>query len=565
MSSLSFPENLHGAPSDEDRKDSRLAAEHESRIGVLNGQIATLEAEKAALLLALAPLKRDNPPLHRLPDDVLRAIFVECLDCTRNPTMARTDAPVLLTRISSYTRRVALAAPELWAALHIPIMTPSRRSDDGSTEVMAARVRGVEEWLLRRAASMPLSITVHEPWSGDDDPPEAGFNNPFTHWVVTVLLRCCARWRDVSFLLVSVSAVHRIAALTAANCPVLRSVSLHGRRAGFSQGAKAWKNSRLFSGPALQKFSTTLIERGNGTRLYNFDIRWANITHLCLRGVFKGRQHSNDTQFHQVSTTTLRAILRQATRLVSLDTAVVSTIDAGGAIPLPFLTALTVSEEYDKDYRGGILEHIRAPHLETVSYTMQLERPIPPPSLTAVLTHATEVQELSLSLSHKADAAPHASVYRPILALCPCLKALHIGGWRKTLALDLLSDLSGDLAAGGTPLCPVLEHFRCDSTLVVSPAALYAFLQGQRADGTRWKSVALHVCFRDADAVPDYAEFWRLSEAPGVSLRLATQYSGAKRLIMRPLDEGAAFLWDNWEPTRLPRPLHAGFDCVMDV
>lgn len=102
------------------------------------------------------------------------------------------------------------------------------------------------------------------------------------------------------------------------------------------------------------------------------------------------------------------------------------------------------------------------------------------------------------------------------------------------------------------------------------PMALYAFLQGARAalsGGTRWKSAVLHVCFRDADAdaLPDYAQFWRLSESPEVSLRLAAQYSGAKRLIMRPLDEGATFLWDNWAPPRLPRPLHAGFDCVMDV
>lgn len=184
-------------------------------------------------------------------------------------------------------------------------------------------------------------------------------------------------------------------------------MSLHGRRAGFSQGAKFGTNSRLFSRPALQKFSTTLIERGNGTRLYKFDIRWANITHLCLQGVFKGRQHSNYIPFRQIFTDTLRAILRQAPRLVSLDTAVVSMVDADGAIPFLFLTALTVSEEYKKDYCGGILEQIRAPRLETVLYTMPLERPIPPPSLIAVLTHATRVQELSLTLSHKRTRTPY--------------------------------------------------------------------------------------------------------------------------------------------------------------
>ncbi|KJA17068.1 hypothetical protein HYPSUDRAFT_146928, partial [Hypholoma sublateritium FD-334 SS-4] len=118
MSSQSFPENLFAtnrAPSDEDHKKLvHLIGEQERRIDILTRQIANLETEKTALVEGLAPLKRAISPFRRLPDDIIRAIFVACLDRMRNPTMAHTEAPVILTRISSYTRRLALASPELW-------------------------------------------------------------------------------------------------------------------------------------------------------------------------------------------------------------------------------------------------------------------------------------------------------------------------------------------------------------------------------------------------------------------------------------------------------------------
>ncbi len=61
-------------------------------------------------------------PFLRLPDDIVREIFAACLDLETYPTMSKKEAPTLLTQISSSLRWIALAAPELWTAIHIPII-----------------------------------------------------------------------------------------------------------------------------------------------------------------------------------------------------------------------------------------------------------------------------------------------------------------------------------------------------------------------------------------------------------------------------------------------------------
>lgn len=564
MVTLFCPENLfttNSAPSDEDyKKLSHLVAEHEDRIAVLTEQIASLEAERAALFEATAPLKRAISPFRRLPDDIVRCIFAACLDSnlTRNPTMACTKAPVLLTRISSYTRRLALASPELWAALHIPIMTYLRTNKSDRKAIMAARVRGVEEWLLRRAGQIPLCISVHEPRSPYDT---IGWNNPFTHQIVDILLQCCTRWRDVSFLLVSTSAVRRITALTAADCPLLRSISLQGRNEGGISGANAWKESQLFRAPALQKFSTTLSEPGHGMPIYEFSINWENITNLTLKGIYVTGTPTLDTALKRAFSASLGSILHQATRLISLNIDIISSADIRGEIYLPFLKVLSVSEGGESNFSPGLLGQIRAPRLETIVYSSILPTAEPPRSLTSLLRHTKTVQGLSITLprGRSTDVRP-IFVYKSILSLCPCLKSLYIGKSDDIHAISLLRDLAGDTVEGEKQLCPELNYFHCDSALIVSPEALYNFFKSKHDDlsgGIRWKAVVLYVLFRDNDPPPDYAKFQRLS--PGINLRLTFIEPPP---IKRPLDEGAGSLLDNWAlPVFLP--IHAGFDCIV--
>ncbi|KAJ6460840.1 hypothetical protein C8R47DRAFT_937709, partial [Mycena vitilis] len=65
-------------------------------------------------------------PVRRLPDDVIRRIFVATLPTTRNPPMSSDEEPLLLCRVCKSWRAVALATPRLWAALHIVVPRPSR-------------------------------------------------------------------------------------------------------------------------------------------------------------------------------------------------------------------------------------------------------------------------------------------------------------------------------------------------------------------------------------------------------------------------------------------------------
>ncbi|KAF8195204.1 hypothetical protein K438DRAFT_1719405, partial [Mycena galopus ATCC 62051] len=52
--------------------------------------------------------------LRRLPEDVIREIFIACLPSSGNPVMNSQEAPLLLTHVCSGWRRIALTTPSLW-------------------------------------------------------------------------------------------------------------------------------------------------------------------------------------------------------------------------------------------------------------------------------------------------------------------------------------------------------------------------------------------------------------------------------------------------------------------
>ncbi|KDR81234.1 hypothetical protein GALMADRAFT_60696, partial [Galerina marginata CBS 339.88] len=50
----------------------------------------------------------------RLPDDILREIFCQCLPSDCNAVLSTLTPPIVLTRICSHWRRVALSTPTIW-------------------------------------------------------------------------------------------------------------------------------------------------------------------------------------------------------------------------------------------------------------------------------------------------------------------------------------------------------------------------------------------------------------------------------------------------------------------
>ena len=171
MGPLGYLLTTNQAPTDDERGRLKEGlAEYDQKLNVVTHRISALEEqlrslneEKTALLEASAPIRRALSPFRQLPEDIVRAIFVACLETRWNPTMANTEAPVLLTRISRATRMIAFTTPELWTAIHIPIITsvPIEVMDTAES-IMTARTEGVKEWLLRRSGNLPLSISVYE-------------------------------------------------------------------------------------------------------------------------------------------------------------------------------------------------------------------------------------------------------------------------------------------------------------------------------------------------------------------------------------------------------------------
>ncbi|KAJ7662952.1 hypothetical protein B0H17DRAFT_909987, partial [Mycena rosella] len=57
-------------------------------------------------------------PARRLPEDIVRDIFVACLPSNRNALILSDEAPLLLCQICSAWRQLALLTPRLWASVH---------------------------------------------------------------------------------------------------------------------------------------------------------------------------------------------------------------------------------------------------------------------------------------------------------------------------------------------------------------------------------------------------------------------------------------------------------------
>ncbi|KAF7362689.1 hypothetical protein MVEN_00618200 [Mycena venus] len=65
-------------------------------------------------------------PVRRLPEDIVRAIFMETLPASRNCTLSSDEMPLLLCRICKSWRALALTTPRIWASIHIVVPAPSK-------------------------------------------------------------------------------------------------------------------------------------------------------------------------------------------------------------------------------------------------------------------------------------------------------------------------------------------------------------------------------------------------------------------------------------------------------
>ncbi|KDR83129.1 hypothetical protein GALMADRAFT_58315, partial [Galerina marginata CBS 339.88] len=134
-------------------------AEVNSEISQLEERLRSLTEKRDSIQISTNRYIAILSPIRRLPPDILHEVFYHCLSTHRNPIMAASEAPMLLTHVCSSWRTIALSSPRLWAQLHITFCDNYRAFRSRAEKTLQIRCDVVKEW-LGRSGTCPLSISL---------------------------------------------------------------------------------------------------------------------------------------------------------------------------------------------------------------------------------------------------------------------------------------------------------------------------------------------------------------------------------------------------------------------
>ncbi|KAF8650054.1 hypothetical protein AX16_005444 [Volvariella volvacea WC 439] len=175
--------------------------ELEADIASLKAQLHDLERERNVLSYHIDHHCALIAPIRRLPHDILREIFIQCLPTDDFALMKTSEAPLLLGRVCSAWRQVALVTPRLWQSMHIPYTNAFEQTSSAIAAFKTAwrsRLDGISLW-LSRSGTLPLSISCH---FSDARMNTTSFeqwvqNPPLVANLLGLLLSVKDRWRHV--------------------------------------------------------------------------------------------------------------------------------------------------------------------------------------------------------------------------------------------------------------------------------------------------------------------------------------------------------------------------------
>ncbi|KAJ7261288.1 hypothetical protein B0H12DRAFT_1106127 [Mycena haematopus] len=242
---------------------SRLEAEISHTQAILHDLQRSYRRVKTGVDAHLALLS----PMRNLPPEVLQLIFTMTLPSDRNAVMHASEAPVLLGRVCSGWRRIALATPNLWASLHV--VTPPVDYSESDISPGKIRMMAMEEWLARSGAC-PLSMSIwvsREAWGSA----AAAASSPF----VEAILPLANRWKHVE-LRVPSDSLDSFHYLQATDVPLLETLSITN---GDSLARDDWSGNLLFLHHAPRLHTLSLTHDGN-VNLPSFS--WEQLTSLSL-------------------------------------------------------------------------------------------------------------------------------------------------------------------------------------------------------------------------------------------------------------------------------------------
>ncbi|KAF4613159.1 hypothetical protein D9613_011109 [Agrocybe pediades] len=186
----------------------------------IEATIKALQARKDEAQRSIHQYRTILSPARRVPDDIWHEIFYRCLPAHRDSAMHPADAPLLLTRVCSNWRRVALSSPRLWSSVYIPLLLgnteapplclaePHYRYEYMQALERRRRLRGqaIQEW-LQRSGNCSLSVTLSAPGPNLYSMPHGGYchdadkiNIEYVQQMFSILLPFAIRLESLELL-----------------------------------------------------------------------------------------------------------------------------------------------------------------------------------------------------------------------------------------------------------------------------------------------------------------------------------------------------------------------------
>lgn len=455
-------------PSDVELAQIRdIIQEPTTRIASIQHEINEFRKTEASLEASVRDYRILMSPFRRLPDDVLRSIFIACLIVRedRLPTMSNKEAPILLTHVSRRWREISHTTPRLWASLHVPIppiMTMDNHEDpprfsaqkECSVKITALRVEAVDAW-LKRSGACKLSISLYDG--------EGPFGNGLsTSHFFKVLLSHKDRLRRLSITTFQ-SVLANLKGVLQVKLPILQTLNITlFPESRFRQPEEiTHQYDALFNAPNVRQLGLVGVPGDFSVHQRITNTNWSSLVTLFLKDGHLGYQvgHPSTLEIQDAlrPCILLRKLILKFTTNIRLfpggsQALGMNDVPRTGTahVSLPALRDLVL---HDSSSQSPLLPNLIAPSLLSLEYSSSVSSADPDdvepsPLLSFLRISCCSLKKLSTSISFTRDD------FISCLVLCPELQSLTIDPpsqvMRSTLSEDTLSDGFLDLFASPT-------------------------------------------------------------------------------------------------------------------
>ncbi|KAJ7910944.1 hypothetical protein B0H13DRAFT_2660805 [Mycena leptocephala] len=350
--------------------------------------------------------------------------------------MSAREAPLLLCRIYSTWRTIALSTPRLWASLHVSVEFVL------SNEL---RMQAVTQW-LQLSAACPLSLSINQ----NSASPSSGIP------VYQSLVAYSDRWRHVEFMYLSAEAAHEIAEIRP---PALESL--------------------IFARPRIHSLlnQLNLVEAPSLRALTS----WGQLQHLTI-------DHGPVSAGGGLTLLGVITLLGRCTQLISFRFTPNESDEAANSvsISMPFLQTFIVSPyNMTVDSISYLIEHVSMPQLRQFDVPTISSTGPETFFLVPLGTSSPHIESLTIYMaSLSAQSLPETLRSFPSLTTLVVYGNYDVWGWDdqndskfQPSSLDQLLDIL--TPSLGTTICPALQELAIKYCSVLDKFTLDAFILGR--------------------------------------------------------------------------------------